>query len=126
MLLIRDKYASHLLRTLAVCLFWVATPGFSQSVPTITSSVDTTAIKIGEQLHFKVTVETDTLSHVVFPDGQTFSPLETVEAIMTDTIRKTDRLTLQKTYALTQFDSGTYTLPAQMIEINGKHFFTDS
>ena len=125
-LLIRDKYASHLLRTLAVCLFWVATPGFSQSVPTITSSVDTTAIKIGEQLHFKVTVETDTLSHVVFPDGQTFSPLETVEAIMTDTIRKTDRLTLQKTYALTQFDSGTYTLPAQMIEINGKHFFTDS
>ncbi|WP_353057454.1 BatD family protein [Arenibacter sp. H213] len=101
-------------------------PGFSQSLPTIKSGVDTTEIKIGEQINFKVTVETDTISHVVFPDGQTFSPLETVEALKTDTVRKKDRLTLQKIYALTQFDSGTYTLPSQMIEINGKHFFTDS
>nr|WP_240484926.1 BatD family protein [Arenibacter latericius] len=103
-----------------------ASPGFSQSTPTVKSTVDTTSIKIGEQIKFKVTVETDTLSRVVFPDGQTFSPLETVEALKTDSVKKNDRLTLQKTYALTQFDSGTYTLPSQMIEINGKHFFTDS
>ncbi len=126
MLFIFEKYASHLLRSLAICLFLAAIPGFSQSIPTIKSVVDTTAIKIGEQIKFKVIVETDTLSHVVFPDGQTFSPLETVEALKTDSVKKNDRLTLQKTYALTQFDSGTYTLPSQMIEINGKHFFTDS
>ncbi|GGW24994.1 BatD family protein [Arenibacter certesii] len=125
-LFIFEKYASHLLRSLAICLFLAAIPGFSQSIPTIKSVVDTTAIKIGEQIKFKVIVETDTLSHVVFPDGQTFSPLETVEALKTDSVKKNDRLTLQKTYALTQFDSGTYTLPSQMIEINGKHFFTDS
>ena len=126
MLFIIKKFASHLLRTLAICLFMAASPGFSQSTPTVKSAVDTTSIKIGEQIKFKVTVETDTLSRVVFPDGQTFSPLETVEALKTDSVKKNDRLTLQKTYALTQFDSGTYTLPSQMIEINGKHFFTDS
>lgn len=126
MFLLLNKYSSHVLRSLAICIFFAAGPGQSQVTPTITSAIDTTAITIGEQIHYKVTVETDTLSHVVFPEGQTFSPLETVEALKTDTVRKKDRLTLQKTYALTQFDSGTYTLPSQMIEINGKHFFTDS
>lgn len=99
---------------------------FSQKNPSVTSEVDTTTIKIGEQVNFTVTVEVDTTAQVIFPEGQTFSPLETVEAFATDTIRKNDRMTLQKMYALTQFDSGAYKLPAQRIEINGKGFFTDS
>jgi len=100
--------------------------GFSQSAPTVISEVDTTNLKIGEQLYFKVTVDADAAAQVIFPDGQTFSPLETVEAFKTDTTRKKDRITLQKIYALTQFDSGSYKLPQQRIEINGKGFFTDS
>jgi hypothetical protein len=63
---------------------------------------------------------------VIFPEGQTFSPLETVEAFKTDTTRQLDRMTLQKIYALTQFDSGSFTLPIQRIEIDGKGYFTDS
>ena len=73
-----------------------------------------------------MTVEVDTTAQVIFPEGQTFSPLETVEAFKTDTTRKKDRMTLEKTYALTQFDSGAYKLPTQRIEINGQGFFTDS
>jgi hypothetical protein len=73
-----------------------------------------------------VTVEVDSTDNVIFPEGQTFSPLETVEAFATDTTRKKDRFTLMKTYALTQFDSGSYKLPTQRIEINGKGYFTDS
>jgi flagellar basal body-associated protein FliL len=98
----------------------------AQLQPVITSKIDTTNIKIGEQLHFTVTVEVDSTAQVFFPEGQTFSPLETVEAFKTDTTRKKDRITLQKIYALTQFDSGSYVLPAQRIEINGAGFFTDS
>ncbi|MBT8282467.1 MAG: hypothetical protein KJO86_01925, partial [Muriicola sp.] len=75
---------------------------------------------------FMVSVEADTTAQVIFPEGQTFSPLETVEAFKTDTTRKADRMTLQKIYALTQFDSGSYLLPAQRIEIDGKGYFTDS
>ncbi|WP_245224684.1 BatD family protein [Pseudozobellia sp. WGM2] len=113
-------------KCLVLCAFLWFSIGHSQTEPKINSVVDTTSIKIGEQINFTVTVETDTLAQVIFPDGQTFSPLETVEAFETDTTRKADRMTLQKIYALTQFDSGSYKLPAQRIEVNGKGYFTDS
>lgn len=98
----------------------------AQESPTLKTTVDTTYIKIGEQIRWTVTVDVDTTAQVIFPEGQTFSPLETVEAFATDTTRKKDRLTLQKIYALTQFDSGAYKLPSQRIEINGTGFMTDS
>ncbi|VAW15225.1 FIG00936810: hypothetical protein [hydrothermal vent metagenome] len=118
---------SHKVRYAALCLFFGSSfLGYSQIGPKISSKVDTTFIKIGEQIKFTITVETDSTTQVIFPEGQTFSPLETVEAFATDTTRKKDRITLEKTYALTQFDSGSYKLPAQRIDINGKGFFTDS
>ncbi len=100
--------------------------GYAQVAPKISSEVDTTFIKIGEQIIWTVKVDVDTTAQVIFPEGQTFSPLETVEAFATDTTRKNDRITLEKSYALTQFDSGAYKLPAQRIDINGNGFFTDS
>jgi hypothetical protein len=108
-----------------VFLLWFSVLG-AQTTPIVRSEIDTTQIRIGEQIQFKITVETDSTSVVFFPEGQTFSPLETVEAFLTDTTRRQDRLRLQKTYALTQFDSGQYTIPQQRIEIDGKGYFTDS
>ncbi|WP_394748282.1 hypothetical protein [Spongiimicrobium salis] len=96
------------------------------STPKVTSKIDTTSIKIGEQINFKVTVEVDSTAQVVFPEGQTFLPLEMVEAILGDTIKNQDRITLERIYALTQFDSGAYTLPQQKITIDDKTYFTDS
>lgn len=101
-------------------------PKFAQQAPMISSGVDTASIRIGEQIHWTVAVEVDSTDLVIFPEGQTFSPLETVEAFTTDTTRKNSRILLQKTYALTQFDSGAYLLPTQRIDINGKGYFTDS
>lgn len=98
----------------------------AQTKPTLSSEVDTTQIRIGEQIQFKITVEADTTSVVFFPEGQTFSPMETVESFLSDSTRIKDRLLLQRTYALTQFDSGTYTIPTQRIEIDGTGYFTDS
>ena len=78
-------------RVVFLCLFIACTSTiFSQ----VTSEVDTTYIKIGEQIKFKVIVEADSTDQVIFPEGQTFSPLETVEAFATDTTRKNDRLLL--------------------------------
>ena len=120
-------FMSQSVRYAILCLcFNFVLYGFAQKNPSVRSEVDTTFIKIGEQIKFTVTVEADSTAQVIFPEGQTFSPLETVEAFVTDTTRKKDRVTLQKIYALTQFDSGSYKLPAQRIEINGKGFFTDS
>lgn len=99
---------------------------FAQEPPRVETMVDTTFIRIGEQLKWTVSVDADSTAQIIFPEGQTFSPLETVEAFKTDTTRKTKRFRLQKTYALTQFDSGAYLLPTQRIEIDGKGYFTDS
>jgi hypothetical protein len=107
-------------------LLGYALHGLAQNKPIVTSEVDTTFIKIGDQINFKMIVEIDSTDVVIFPEGQTFSPLETVESFATDTTHKKDRVTLQKIYALTQFDSGSYKLPSQRIEINGKGYFTDS
>jgi hypothetical protein len=100
--------------------------GYAQKTPKISTSVDTTSIKIGEQIIWTVKVEVDSTDRVIFPDGQTFSPLEMVESMFADTTRKKDRLLLEKSYALTQFDSGSYKLPTQFIDINGQGFYTDS
>jgi len=122
------KFLLPQLRNYALVFFFVISCfGYAQKSPKVSSEVDTTFIKIGEQIKFKVTVDVDSTSQVIFPEGQTFSPLETVEASETDTtLRQKERMTLLKTYALTQFDSGSYKLPTQRIEIDGKGYFTDS
>lgn len=92
----------------------------------ITSSIDTTTIKIGEQIIYKIEVEIDSLDLVVFPEGQTFSPLEIIESFSVDTIKRENKHNLIKEYGLTKFDSGSYYIPKQKVIIGEKIFFTDS
>jgi len=96
--------------------------GFSQ----VKATLDTTSIKIGEELKFSIEVETDTSSVVTFPEGQSFLPLEVIEFYDIDTTYEQARYRLIKKYGLTQFDSGKYVLPPQMVRINESLFYTDS
>ncbi|MEM8507466.1 MAG: hypothetical protein AAF717_06535 [Bacteroidota bacterium] len=121
------SYGSKPSLWLALTLFWaVLLSAYSQSPKAVKATIDTSAIKIGEQIHYKIIVETDSLNTVFFPEDQTFSPLEMVEALKIDTTKTKDRLTLQRIYALTQFDSGKYVIPPQRVSINEQPFFTDS
>lgn len=93
----------------------------------VTSSVDTTNIKIGEQITYKIQVETDSSNIVVFPQAKEFSPLEVIESYPVDTTKiENNKLKLIKEYGLTQFDSGTYYIPKQKINIAFNSFTTDS
>jgi hypothetical protein len=121
----QSSTAPMVLMTL-LCLFLLPFVGWSQTDSKISTDVDTLSIKIGEQIKYTITVETDSTDVVHFPEGQTFSPLETVEAIIGDTLKNNNRVILQRIYALTQFDSGAYTIPPQRIAINEQPFFTDS
>ncbi|WGK65930.1 hypothetical protein [Croceiramulus getboli] len=95
---------------------------------------DTTKIRIGEQISYTIVVQADTTDLVIFPEGQTFMPLELVESLPTDSVLLQEQaasnpmkpLRLSKLYKLTQFDSGRYTLPAQRVLINEQAFLTDS
>ena len=92
----------------------------------IKASVDSLSIKIGQELTYKIEVEVDTTSLVVFPEGQTFQPLEMIESYQVEATKLNDRFRLIKKYGLTQFDSGKYTIPRQKIVIGDYEFLTDS
>ena len=106
--------------TIAFCLITLV------SSAQVSSSIDSISIKIGEQITYKIQVETDTTSLVVFPEGQSFTPLEMIESYAIDTVKNKDKYNLIKKYGLTQFDSGKYTIPRQKIIVGNKTFFTDS
>lgn len=109
-----------------VSLFFISClSGFAQE-PEVSSSVDSTSIKIGEQVSYRINVEADSTSLIVFPEGQTFNPMEVVESLAADTTRIGARFRLIKDYMLTQFDSGTYTIPQQRVLINETPYLTDS
>ncbi|MGB1210496.1 MAG: hypothetical protein ACPG41_03680 [Lacinutrix venerupis] len=111
-------------KTIVLSLFFALFSLFSFSQ--VKSSIDSTSIKIGAQVTYKIEVDTDTTSLVIFPEGQTFSPMEMIESYTIDTTKQNNRYNLIKKYGLTQFDSGKYTIPRQKVLIGTKTFFTDS
>ncbi|UJH90262.1 DUF4381 domain-containing protein [Antarcticibacterium sp. 1MA-6-2] len=52
--------------------------------------------------------------------------MEVVESLAADTSRQDNGYRLIKEYLLTQFDSGSYTIPSQRVLINENPFYTDS
>ena len=92
----------------------------------VTSSIDSTKIKIGEEILYTINVQADSTDVIVFPEEQTFAPLEMIESYKVDTTYEESKYRLIKKYGLTQFDSGRYTIPPQRILINNKPFLTDS
>ena len=111
-------------RVFLLSLFFVFCSLFSFAQ--VTTEVDSTFIKIGEQITYKIQVEADTSSVVIFPEGQTFLPLEVIESYKIDTTKKDAKYKLIKKYGLTQFDSGSYIIPRQKVVIGDKVFNTDS
>jgi hypothetical protein len=101
------------------------TTGFTTTAQ-LRSGVDTTSIRIGEEISYSVEVTADTTDLVLFPEGQSFQPLEMIESYKVDTTYEQAKYRLIKKYGLTQFDSGSYTIPSQKIVINDKVFSTDS
>ena len=117
-----DLYQSVIKNILGLSLFILGSVTYAQ----VTSSIDTTQIRVGEEIIYSIQVETDSTDLVLFPEGQSFNPLEVIESYELDTIKIQDRIRLIKKYGLTQFDSGNYTLPSQRIIINNNPFDTDS
>ncbi|SFS42420.1 hypothetical protein SAMN04488006_1266 [Lutibacter maritimus] len=94
---------------------------YAQESP-VSISTNTTSIKIGEQIQYKVTVKGQ--NNIVFPTIKldSLKKVELVEALPTDTLKNQ----LEKKYLLTSFDSGVYVIPQQEILINNSKYLTDS
>lgn len=103
-------------------LLGLTTTTFAQVI----TAIDSTSIRIGEEIQITFEVQADTTDLVVFPEGQSFLPLEVIESYKIDTTFEQAKYRLIKKYGLTQFDSGSYTIPSQRVYINEKAFATDS
>jgi len=108
-------------KKLVYILFFIGFIGVAQEQP-VTISVDTTTIRIGEQIQYKISV--NETSNVIFPEFKldSLGKVEVVEALTIDTLKNK----LEKKYILTSFDSGQYLIPQQKVLINSKQFLTDS
>ncbi|SNR38846.1 hypothetical protein SAMN06265371_102204 [Lutibacter agarilyticus] len=97
---------------------WV---GFSQENP-VSMEVDTTNIKIGEQIQYKISVAAS--GDIMFPklNLDSLGKVEVVEMLPVDTLKNR----FEKRYLLTSFDSGKYLIPKQSVLINNKPFLIDS
>ena len=92
----------------------------------VTISINRDSILIGEQIVVEITAKADPEALVIFPEGQVFYPLEVVSESAVDTLSKRPELEVLKTYKITQFDAGDYTLAAQQITIDRTPYTTQS
>ncbi len=92
----------------------------------VQNAIDSTSIEIGSVINYAIQVQGNKGKLVVFPDNKSFSPLEVIKSSKIDTLDEAGKYRLLKQYALTQFDTGHYTIPKQRVLIGDKTFFTDS
>lgn len=95
--------------------------GFAQ----VTSTVDSTQIKIGSAFNLTIKATANEGSKVVFPNQQNIGPFEVLEQSKTDTVSNGNNIELTKKYTLTQFDEGDYVVPRLSVYIDGKNHQTN-
>ena len=86
----------------------------------VSSRIDTTRIRIGEQIQYEIVV--DATEDVRFPKFELDS-LSRVGVVSSKVDSLKDQLV--KKYVLTSFDSGSYKIPGQEVYIRDKSYFTN-
>ena len=90
------------------------------------SYVDTTSIRIGEQITYKINIKIDSLDEITFPKAKDFAPFELIKEFKVDTNYLDKKFIISKQFALTYFDSGTYYIPSQKLILLNKEIELDS
>ena len=90
------------------------------------SFVDTTSIRIGEQINYKINIKLDSLDEINFPKAKDFAPFELINEFKVDTNYLDKKFIISKQFALTFFDSGTYYIPSQKLSLLDKEIELDS
>ena len=102
-----------------IVFFGVSFICIAQKSENLTVSVDSTVVRIGEQINYFLQVRADTSAQVVFPEQSLFAPFELLESSPVDTFKTSDHYLYTKKYSLIQFDSGDFYIPQQQVLING-------
>jgi hypothetical protein len=105
-----------------IILYIIALFGTQFLFSQVQTKVDTTRIRIGEQISYEISI--DQKVQVVFPSLilDSLKKVEVVREFPIDTLKNR----LYKRYLLTSFDSGDYVIPAQEVFIDNQRFLSDS
>jgi len=114
-----------------ILFFWISSTSFliSQSANfdsniDITTSIDTTQFKIGEEINFKINIYSKNEYNIRFDETPNFIPFEILKSYPFDTIIESS--TISKKYSLINFEPGEYWIPPQKIYFNQSIKFSDS
>ena len=114
------------LKLFIVFFICVSSVIFSQQNPILNSSVDTTSIKIGEQINYEIKIISDKISSIQFEDNQSLSPFEIIEEFEIDTLKNTGEINFIKKFSITSFEPGSFSLRSPKIIINDVLYYSDS
>lgn len=115
------------MRWLCALLLGLTLLGAQELQGQVQATVDTTQMRIGEELEFLIQVQADSTDFVMFPEGKSFGAFEVIRSYEVDTLRDQSnkrRWQLRKKYGLTQFDSGYHRLSKQRVMINDSAYDT--
>jgi len=111
---------------LCFSVFFSLTKGIAQSHEELLVAVDSTELRIGEQINIRYQIKGDSLTQIQFAEQPNFASFELLEVFPLDTLRSQAHYLFTKKYSLIQFDSGSYWIPKQKILINGVEAISDS
>ena len=117
-----------MVRILQILLIFISTQiVFSQDEKLeLSSTVDSTTIKVGQQFNYIIKAEAEKLTDLVFPEKFNFSPFEIADEFPLDTSFFKGKKSIIKKFRLTNFEEGFYSIKPQQILFNNKKYFTDS
>ena len=99
---------------------------WSMAQTQVSLTADTLEVRLAEQINLNLAVSTDKQASIQFPPPKAFAPFEVIDTTVVDTTVSANKFIYSKTYAVIQFDSGQFTLPQQIVVVEGTVFSTDS
>jgi hypothetical protein len=114
------------LRLSIIFFICLSIPIFSQQFPILNTIVDTTSIKIGEKIDYKIEIIIDSSSVIQFDENQFFNSFEIIEEFKLDTLKKEANFNFTKKYSLTCFEPGTVYLKSPKIFVDKVLYRADS
>ena len=91
----------------------------------MSSVVDTTSIKVGEQFSYKIIIESDNFQEINFPETFNFSPFTIADEFPSDTNYLKSKKIISKKFNLTHFDQGSFSINPQKLDIGDKIYTTE-
>ena len=114
------------LQLISLILLFTVQSVCSQEKPVLSFDLDTTSIKIGEQINYELKIEYEKDLNVEWRDSIFPKPFEIIEKFKIDSANNNNISILTKKYAITSFDSGDYYLKSPKILINNIIYESDS